>query len=145
MTYRAAKETTELYAIYCDEATRYCDAAMLYPFTSAESTMRKARRKQLPQQIPKSINDIINILNNSSDLFRVHSGNDKDSIYQKTINLNDSVCMIFMHRKTYELFDRIDEILLDGSFEFISQTPPNFYLLTIHAVQKDIVSFYCHL
>lgn len=47
LTNRAAAETKDLYTIYWEEASqRYSDAALLYKFSSAEWSMRKARRKQ---------------------------------------------------------------------------------------------------
>lgn len=126
--------------IYCDEATnRHADAALLYPFTSAESAMRKARRKQLPKESATKVADIVSILDGGKDFLQVNSGSQKERIYQKTITLPDATCMIFMHRKTFELLPRIDEIHMDGSFEFVCPNQPDYYLLTFHAVHGHMV------
>ncbi|XP_055855908.1 uncharacterized protein LOC129919098 [Episyrphus balteatus] len=146
LTQRATDETTDLNVIYCDEATnRHADAALLYPFTSAESAMRKARRKQLPKESATKIADIVSILDGGKDLLQVNSGSQKERIYQKTISLPDATCMIFMHRKTFELLPRIDEIHMDGSFEFVCPNQPDYYLLTFHAVNGHLTApiIYC--
>lgn len=146
LTQRATDETTDLNAIYCDEATnRHADAALLYPFTSAESAMRKARRKQLPKESATRIADIVSILDGGKDFLQVNSGAQKERIYQKTISLLDATCMIFMHRKTFELLPRFDEIHMDGSFEFVCPNQPDYYLITFHAVNGHLTApiIYC--
>ncbi|XP_055907079.1 uncharacterized protein LOC129942249 [Eupeodes corollae] len=146
LTQRATDETTDLNVIYCDEATnRHADAALLYPFTSAESAMRKARRKQLPKESATKIADIVSILDGGKDFLQVNSGSQKERIYQKTISLPDATCMIFMHKKTFELLPRIDEIHMDGSFEFVCPNQPDYFLITFHAVNGHMTApiIYC--
>lgn len=106
---------------------------MLYSFSAAESAMRKARRKQLPQA-PNKICQLDDILSQSK-LFYIQSGNEKEQFYQTTISMKNSTCAIFLHLKTLELIGRIDEIHFDVTFESKPQTPPNYYLLTAHSVQ----------
>lgn len=151
LTHRAAAETTDLYSIFWDEAIqrytvclfvdhvnilffayRHSDAAMLYTFTSAESAMRKARRKQLPP-VPNSIQELGNILF-TSNLFKIHSGQTKDQFYQTTLMLEDTSCLIFIHIKTLELIGRVEEMHLDVSFDIMPSTPPSYFLLTAHSV-----------
>ncbi|XP_055384349.1 uncharacterized protein LOC129614007 [Condylostylus longicornis] len=140
LTRRAEKETTELFKIYCDEASKHVDAALLYPFAAAESAMRKARRKQLPD-CPDTVKDVVETLDHNQDLFRVHSGSDRDALYQKTISIDDCVCMIFMHRKTFDLFrGKIEELHVDGSFEFVAQNHPTYHLITFYAVLGHITA-----
>lgn len=142
LTQRAAAEKTELYTIYMDEATqRHSEAALLYGFPMAESAMRKARRnKQLPQ-IPNSIKELGEILT-SSELFRIHNGTNRDGFYQATISLEDSTCVVFMHKRTLESIGRIEEMHVDTTYHIVPQNPPNYYLFSAHSVQPNIVSFY---
>lgn len=141
LTKRAANESTELYAIYCEEATtRHSEAAMIYTFQLAESAMRKARRKLINHGQIDCVNDIIPVLD-TSDLFQVNYGNCKDSIYQKTITLSDSSCMIFMHQKTFELFKRVCEIHVDCSLQFTQKNQHKYFMISVHVVEGELVSF----
>lgn len=141
LTTRAAAEKTELYTIYWDEATqRHSEAALLYGFTMAESAMRKARRnKQLPQ-IPNTIKELGEVLT-TSELFRINNGTNRDGFFQATILLDDSTCVIFMHKRTLDSIGRIEEMHVDATFHIVPQNPPNYYLFSAHSVQPNIVSF----
>lgn len=139
LTHRAANESIDLYTIYWDEASqRHSDAALLYTFPAAESAMRKARRKQLPP-VPNTVEDLGDVLVNSN-LFRIHSGANKDQFYQTTLVLDGSTCLIFAHMKTLEQVGRMDEMHLDASIEVTPNIPPKYYLLTVHSVQSYNVS-----
>lgn len=139
LTKRAASESTELYVIYCEEATtRHSEAAMIYTFQLAESPMRKARRKLVAQGQIDCVNDIIPVLD-TSDLFQVNYGSCKDSIYQKTITLADSSCMIFMHQKTFELFKRMSEIHVDSSLQFTQKNQQKYFIISVHVVEGELV------
>lgn len=135
LTQRAAREKTELHAIYWEEATqRHSDAALLYTFAQAESAMRKARRKQLPK-VPNSIRELGDVLA-VSDIFRIHTGANRDPFYQSSIVLEDATCAIFMHKKTLELIGRVEEMHVDASFHIKPQNPLSYYLFTAHAIQS---------
>lgn len=105
---------------------------MLYTYSSAESAMRKARRKQLPP-VPNTIQELGNILF-TSNIFKINSGTTRDQFYQTTLILEDTTCLIFIHIKTLELIGRIDEMHIDVTFEITPSTPPNYFLLTAHSV-----------
>lgn len=139
LTHRATTETTDLYAIYLEEASqRHQDAALLYTFTAAESAMRKARRKQLPQA-PDNVRDLENILR-TTNTFRIHSGSRRDPFYQTTLTLNDeSSCVIFMHLKTIELLNHIDEIHINDAIN-LDANIRSHHLLIVHAVKNSYVS-----
>lgn len=139
ITQRAMTETTDLYAIYLEEASqRHSEAALLYTFTAAESAMRKARRKQLPQA-PDNVRDLANILS-TTNTFRIHSGSRRDAFYQTTLTLNDeSSCVIFMHLKTIELLNHIDEIHINDAINTDANIRSH-HLLIVHAVKNSYVS-----
>lgn len=142
LTKRAASESTELYAIYSEEATtRHSEAAMIYTFQLAESAMRKARRKLVSHGNIDCVNDIIPVLD-TSDLFQVNYGNCKDSIYQKTITLADSSCMIFMHQKTFELFKRVSEMHVDCSLQFTQKNHQKYFMISVHFIEGGLVSIF---
>lgn len=111
----------------------HADASLLYTFASAESAMRKARRKQLPP-IPNTINELGDVLS-KSNLFRIHSGPNKDKFYQTALTVGDTTCLIFLHRKTLQLIGRIDEMHVDVSFDIKPSTQSQYYLLIAHCVQ----------
>lgn len=139
LTQRAATENTDLYTIFWEEASqRHSEAALLYPFALAESAMRKARRKQLPQA-PKNIDELSDILGNST-LFRIHSGSNKDQFYQKTLTFEDGACVIFIHMKTLTALGHIDEIHLNMALDIpATSTTIPYYLLIIHAARSYYV------
>uniref|UniRef100_T1GB53 MULE transposase domain-containing protein n=1 Tax=Megaselia scalaris TaxID=36166 RepID=T1GB53_MEGSC len=114
---------------------------MIYTFQLAESAMRKARRKLTTGQTGNvdCVNDIIPVLD-TGDLFQVNYGNFKDSIYQKTISLVDSSCMIFMHQKTFEVFKRISEMHVDCSMQFVQKTNVKYFLISVHFVEGELTS-----
>lgn len=133
LTHRAATESTDLYTIYWDEASQHVEASLLYTYAAAESAMRKARRKQLPP-VPESIQDVGEVLTNSN-LFRVHSGQNKDKFYQTMLDLNGSTCLIFAHMKTMEQLGKVDEMYLDASIKMLPNFSTEYHLLTVHSVQ----------
>lgn len=132
LTQRATAETTDLYTIYLEEASqRHPDAALLYTFTAAESAMRKARRKQLPQ-VPSNVCDLEQVLTNTNS-FRIHSGCRRDPFFQTTLTLNDeSSCVIFMHLQTVELLGHIEEIHINDAINIKF----SHHLLIVHAVKN---------
>lgn len=135
LTHRAATESLDLYTIYWDEASqRHADASMLYTYSAAESAMRKARRKQLPP-VPDTIQDLGEVLTNSN-LFRVHSGQNKDKFYQTTLDLDGSTCLIFAHIKTLEQLGKVEEMYLDASIQMLPNFSTEYHLLTVHSVQS---------
>lgn len=141
LTQRASSETIDLYTIYWEEASqRHSEAALLYTFAAAESAMRKARRKQLPQA-PNSIEELADILVNSTS-FRIHSGSNRDPFYQTSIALEDGICVIFFHMKTIETLGRIEELQLNTSLDTSSMAPMSnvYHLLFFHAVYLHYVS-----
>lgn len=113
---------------------------MLYTYSSAESAMRKARRKQLPA-IPNTIQELGNILF-TSNIFKIHSGSNQDQFYQTTLMLEDTTCLIFVHMKTLELIGRIEEMHIDVTFEISPSSPPNYFLLTAHSINLYHVIVY---
>ncbi|XP_055543825.1 uncharacterized protein LOC129729338 [Wyeomyia smithii] len=128
LTQRAARESTDLHVIYLEEATnRHSDASLLYTFSQAESCMRKARRKQHPQE-PSSIEELKEILE-SSDLFRIHSGNNRDDFYQTMITLESTTCLVLWHYKTIEMVGKVDELYVDCSFALEPNSTSKYYLL----------------
>lgn len=139
LTHRATTESTDLYTIYWDEASqRHAEASLLYTYSAAESAMRKARRKQLPP-VPESIQDVGEVLTNSN-LFRVHSGQNKDKFYQTMLDLNGSTCLIFAHLKTMEQLGKVEEMYLDASIKMSPNFSSEYHLLTVHSVQSLDVS-----
>lgn len=141
LTQRAAAEpTTELYTIYWEEASqRHSEAALLYTFPAAESAMRKARRKQLPQP-PKNIGDLADVVINSKH-FRVQSGGSRDQFYQTTLTLNDSACVLFIHMQTLAAVGRIEELQLNMTLETpATATTIAYQLLCVHAIHAHQVS-----
>lgn len=140
LTQRAASETIDLYTIYWEEASqRHSEAALLYTFAAAESAMRKARRKQLPQA-PNNIEELSDILVNST-LFRIHSGSNRDQFYQTSIALENGVCVIFFHMKTIETLGRVEELQLNTVLDTSVKAMSNMYhLLIFHAVYSHHVS-----
>lgn len=138
LTHRSATETTDLYTIYWDEASQHAEASLLYTYAAAESAMRKARRKQLPP-VPETIQDVGEVLSNSN-LFRVHSGQNKDKFYQTMLDLNGSTCLIFCHIKTMEQLGKVEEMYVDASISMSSNFSTEYHLLTVHSVQALDVS-----
>ncbi|KAJ6649440.1 hypothetical protein Bhyg_04675 [Pseudolycoriella hygida] len=134
LTQRAATESTDLYSIYWDEASQHAEASLLYTYTAAESAMRKARRKQFPP-VPDLFQDVGEILNNSN-LFRVHSGQNKDQFYQTMLDLKGSTCLIFAHLKTMEQLGKVEEIYVDTSIQ-MSHFSTEYHLLTVNSVQDS--------
>lgn len=140
LTHRAATETTDLYTLFWEEAAqRHSDAALLYTFAAAESAMRKARRKQLPP-VPESFQGLGQTLVNSS-LFCVHSGTNRDQLYQTTLMLTEGNCMIFAHMKTIQFVGRVDEMHFDASLDFVMDGM-TYHLMTVHAVQTYSVRIF---
>ncbi|KAL1376396.1 hypothetical protein pipiens_016914 [Culex pipiens pipiens] len=114
LTQRAASERTDLHVIYLEEATnRHSDASLLYTFSQAESCMRKARRKQHPQE-PTSIGELREFLE-SSELFRIHSGSSRDAFYQSSLEVQDATCVVLWHSRTVEAVGKMDEIYVECS------------------------------
>lgn len=141
LTQRAASETTDIYMIYWEEASqRHPDAALLYTFTAAESAMRKARRKHLPQA-PNTIEELADIVANSM-MFRIHSGgSSRDPFYLTTLTHEDGAAVIFAHMKTLEVIGRIDELQMDVALTVpATPTTPTYHLLIVHTVQASHVS-----
>lgn len=133
LTQRAATESIDLYTIYWDEASQHAEASLLYSYGAAESAMRKARRKQLPP-VPESIQDVGEVLSHSN-LFRVHSGQNKDKFYQTMLDLNGSTCLIFAHMKTIEQLGKVEEMYIDASIKMLPNFSSEYHLLTVHSVQ----------
>ncbi|XP_053695357.1 uncharacterized protein LOC128742889 [Sabethes cyaneus] len=135
LTQRAARESTDLHVIYLEEATnRHSDASLLYTFSQAESCMRKARRKQHPQE-PSSIEELKEILDNS-DLFRIHSGSTRDDFYQTMITLESTTCLILWHYKTIDMIGRVDELYVDCSLSLELNSTCKYYLLVALVVRQ---------
>lgn len=138
LTQRAANETTELYTIYWEEASqRHADAALLYTFHTAESAMRKARRKQYPQA-PNNSNELNDILANTK-LFRIHSGARNGQFYQRTLSADDAICVLFMHERTLQAIGHIDELHMNNVTEIKLQSSNSYHLLIVHAMQMNHV------
>ncbi|XP_058453543.1 uncharacterized protein LOC131431702 [Malaya genurostris] len=136
LTQRAALENTDLHVIYLEEATnRHSDASLLYTFSQAESCMRKARRKQHPQE-PCSINELRETLE-SSDLFRIHTGSNRDEFYQTTIVLEDTTCLILWHNRTIETIGIIDELYVECNLEVASHSAARYDLLVGLAINRN--------
>ncbi|XP_055637575.1 uncharacterized protein LOC129776151 isoform X2 [Toxorhynchites rutilus septentrionalis] len=144
LTQRATTENTDLHMIYLEEATnRHADASLLYTFSQAESCMRKARRKQHPQE-PATIQELRDVLENS-ELFKIHCGNNRDVFYQNTICSEEATCIMLWHNRTLETLGKIDELYVDCSLELAgSNTTLKYHLLvglTIHK-QRCIPVFF---
>ncbi|XP_058822299.1 uncharacterized protein LOC131683909 [Topomyia yanbarensis] len=128
LTQRAAQENTDLHVIYLEEATnRHSDASLLYTFSQAESCMRKARRKQHPQE-PCSVAELKETLERS-DLFRIHNGSHRDDFYQKTIVLEDTTCLILWHYRTIETVGSVEELYVECSLEIAAHSTSRYHLL----------------
>lgn len=130
-----------MYTIFWEEASqRHADASLLYTFHAAESAMRKARRKQLPQ-IPNNINELDDILNRSN-LFRINSGTSNCKFYRQTLKTDDAICVLFMHEKTIKAIGHIDEVHLNNAFDVKStKSLLSYHLLIIHAMQMNYVVY----
>ncbi|XP_062555290.1 uncharacterized protein LOC134220289 [Armigeres subalbatus] len=117
LSQRAANETTDLHAIYLEEATRrHADASLLYSFLQAESCMRKARRRKPFLLVPCDIEELGGFLK-SSELFRIHCGSNMDAFYQTTVRAQDAIGLVLWHQRTMVALGTIDNLFIDCSLE----------------------------
>ena len=117
------KPLKTLVDIYLEETLNFTEASILYPFGSAESTMRKARAKSKHKAKPTA-----------------EDSNDPQNVYHQQLlkhfcheTLNEST-VIFMHQHSLKIIGKIEEIHVDCS---IRCTDEDLYLVVILAMVKS--------
>ncbi|CAI6346825.1 unnamed protein product [Macrosiphum euphorbiae] len=140
---RASSENLTLKHIYDEEARRNPEASSLYPYSTAESIMRLARRSSLPS-LPHSLADLATIF----DEGRLHRYSCCGEIMFKGCvqDVDGRACMIFSCTALLQLVlaNNIDEVHVDATFKVV---PSNMgsQLLTIHCMidNYSIPIVYC--
>jgi hypothetical protein len=121
-------EDTDLQQIYFEVSSVHVEASLIYPYSKAESTMRKSRKCK------KSVSS--NGINTVAEFFKSNSL-PRDSLQQKTIDNqeNGSTITIMFDRRTIEALETITELHIDSTLTFHSL---QIHLLIIHGVKNQI-------
>ena len=126
------KQMKPLVEIYLEEALNFTEASILYPFQSAESTMRKARMKHKPRE-KKVMNVSIEQDQQQPEIF-----SQLQKHYCHEVLQADDTTVIFMHQYSLKLLGRIEEIHVDCSIACKADNGvDDLYLITVIAMVKS--------
>lgn len=145
LTSRASTETTaDLHSIYTEEAQTHSDAALLYSFASAESVMRKARRKatavllaanaqddvasSITANSNPTLSELATLLRDSTKC-KIKVGSKREDFFQDILNHDEAI--LFFHERTVEQTDRLDGLQVSASYSFAGGER---HLLTVHSI-----------
>lgn len=142
LTRRAATEKLDLHKIFLDEAaTRHSEAALLYPFTTAESAMAKARRKFTRNHLPATISEfpeVANLLRTTGNFSIVYCGQ-RDPFFSEICTRNHpngttASALIFAHLPTVLRYTQngLNEVQVN----LLEIPKQNIQLLTLHYLDK---------
>lgn len=124
------KPNKSLVEIYLEETLNFTEASILYPFPSAESTMRKARAKHNPRvkNSPPS--------NEAEQLTELNHQLQKH--YCQEIVPEHESTVIFMHQFSIKQLGKIEEIHVDCSITcHDDESSEKLYLVTVLAMVKN--------
>jgi MULE transposase domain len=127
LTKKAIETSKPLVDIYLEETLNFTEASILYPFSLAESTMRKARAKHKPK-----VNKIFDIM--GEDSLESHHQHQLQKHYCQEV-LENGTTLVLMHQHSVKLLGKIEEIHVDCS---ISCKSPEgeLHLITVLAMAK---------
>lgn len=124
------KPSKPLCEIYLEETLNFTEASILYPFQSAETTMRKARAKNNPQSSKlDSSSDVEKQQSDTSHQLQKHYCKENIQPYDTTV--------FIMHQHSIKLLGRVDEIHVDSSISCKLDDNENIHLITILAMVKN--------
>ncbi|CAI6376457.1 unnamed protein product [Macrosiphum euphorbiae] len=132
---RAQSETTRLKIIYDEEAIRNPNMAYTYPWTSAESSMRKARRAHVPV-LPETLNALGEILAEQENLIQCNG----HRFFQE--------CVVDGNGKAHVMFacpEVINDVILnegtelhaDATFKVVPSMPKCRQLFIMHIIIQN--------
>lgn len=129
----------DLHKIFIEEATRHSEAALIYPFTTAESAMKKSRTKATHNTVLPDVSDwreAGEILRNTTNFTIVHCGV-RDPFFEEIYTRNGHVtALLFAHHPTVQRMTSggaLNEVQVNVT-DFPSES--NFHLLTLHHLDK---------
>lgn len=125
------KPSKPLVEIYLEEALNFTEASILYPFQSAESTMRKARLKHKPRTNKPIDNP------NEPDQQQLEIHHQLQKHYCQEVLQHDGSTVIFMHQYSLKLLGRIEEIHVDCSVKCSAEGGADNHLITVAAMVKN--------
>lgn len=127
------KRTKPLVEIYLEETLNFTEASILYPFQSAESTMRKARAKHKPKTNKQPDVSI------DCDQQQMESRQQLQKHYCHEDLHEHGTTVIFMHQYSVKLLGKIEEIHVDCSISCKSEDSDNenLHLITVLAIVKN--------
>lgn len=121
------KPTKPLVEIYLEETLNFTEASILYPFQSAESTMRKARAKHKPQVNKLLLSEADQKLSNHQHQLQKH--------YLQEQLQEHGITVIFMHQYSLKLLGKIEEIHVDCSVSCrTDDNASDLHLITVLAM-----------
>lgn len=131
LTKKAVEKLTKpLVEIYLEETLNFTEASILYPFQSAESTMRKARAKHRPRVDKPSGAGAGEEKRISS-----HQHQLRKHYFQETL-LDYGTTVLLMHQYSLKMLGKIEEIHVDCSVSCRSDdNTTDLYLITVLAMQ----------
>lgn len=122
------KPTKSLLEIYLEETLNFTEASILYPFQSAESTMRKARARHRPEGVKP--------VEPEQQQKESQQHPEKRFYFQEVLQATDTT-VIFMHQNSVKLLGKIEEIHVDCSISCMSNDVTELHLVTILAMVKN--------
>lgn len=126
------KPTKSLVEIYLEETLNFTEASILYPFQSAESTMRKARTKHKPRvnKLAEGASEPDQQLLSANHQLQKH--------YCQEVLQPHGTTVIFMHQHSVKLLGKIEEIHVDCTITCKSDDQSeDLHLLTVLAIMKS--------
>ncbi|KAF0707763.1 MULE domain-containing protein, partial [Aphis craccivora] len=132
---RAAGETTLLKIIYDEEAIRNPDAANIYTWPTAESSMRRARCKNVPV-LPAALYALGETLDENQNLVKCNN----HQFYQECIVDDLGKCHIMF--ACPEVVNRVElngeiEMHADATFKVVPSIPKCYQLFIIHMIIQN--------
>lgn len=125
------KPAKSLVEIYHEETLNFTEASILYPFESAESTMRKARLKHKPRA-----NKLMDVPN-EPDQQQTEIYSQLQKHYCQEVLQHDGSTVIFMHQYSLKLLGKIEEIHVDCSISCTGGDGATLHLITVIAMVKN--------
>lgn len=128
------KPAKPLVEIYLEETLNFTEASILYPFQSAESTMRKARAKHKPRP-----SNQLDVSIDSADQQQLESHHQLQKHYCQEVLQQHGTTVIFMHQYSMKLLGKIEEIHVDCSIscESDESADEKIFLITVLAMVKN--------
>lgn len=122
------KPTKPLVEIYLEETLNFTEASILYPFQSAESTMRKARAKYKPQ-----VNKTLLVATEADQKLCNHQHQLQKHYFHEQLQ-EHGITVIFLHQYSLKLLGKIEEIHVDCSVSCRTDDDGDLHLITVLAM-----------